>query len=109
MRGMKTGGRKRGTPNRSSCAITPYLQALSVEYFRPREELGGKSQCEMDLGQMTATERANAELKLAEFHTPKRKAVDVDMNADVKVRTIEDKLRALCGDDAYEDDEDDGG
>jgi hypothetical protein len=33
------------------------------------------------------------------------KATDVDMNAHVSVRTIEDKLRVLCGEDEEEDDD----
>ena len=35
------------------------------------------------------------------------KAVDVDMSAKINVRTIEDKLSALCGEDADEDDDED--
>ena len=31
------------------------------------------------------------------------KAVDVDLSANIHVHTIEDKLRALCGEDGDED------
>ena len=35
------------------------------------------------------------------------KAVDVDMSARVNVRTIEDKLSVLCGNDTEDDEEED--
>ena len=104
---MKTGGRKKGTPNKDKNPITAYLTAHSEEYFRPKEELFGKSQFDLDTEAMTPEDRANIEVRVAEFHTPKKKAVDVDMNANVNTRTIEDKLVLLCGGDIDDDDEDD--
>lgn len=58
------------------------------------------SQFEMDMNQLSPEDRVNAELRLLEFHTPKMKSLDMDMKAHVEVRTIEDRLRTLCGDDS---------
>lgn len=65
------------------------------------------SDFEYDMSQLAPDDRVNAELRLLEFHTPKMKAIDMDVNANVNVLTIEDKLRALCGEDEEEDEDDD--
>ena len=107
MKGMKTGGRTKGVPNKEKSPIVKYLKHHSEESFEPKEELFGTSQFDLDTEAMTPEDRANIEVRVAEFHTPKKKAVDVDMNADIRVRTIEDRLRILCGEDADDDDTDD--
>ncbi len=61
------------------------------------------SDFEADMIALSPNERVNAELHLLEFHTPKMKAVEVDMDVHGTVHTIEDTLRQLCG----ETDEDD--
>ncbi len=53
---------------------------------------------------LSPNDRVNAELRLLEFHTPKMKAVEVDMEMRSTVVTIEDRLRELCGE--TEEDED---
>lgn len=55
------------------------------------------SDFEVDMLMMDAAERVSAELRLLEYHTPKMKAVEVDMEMHGKVITIEDRLRRLCG------------
>lgn len=62
------------------------------------------SDFEADMIALTPNERVNAELRLLEFHTPKLKAVDVDMDVHGSVVTIEDRLRELCGEDEEDDD-----
>lgn len=57
------------------------------------------SDFEADMIAMSPAERLNAELRLMEFHTPKMKAVEVDLEANVKTSTIEDLLSELCQDD----------
>lgn len=146
MKGMKTGGRKKGTPNKEN-PLKGFIRAHSLAYFEPRIQTdpitGGSreiqrqrlvqdeegnvykvidlipltdhasglplniSDFEADMIALSPNERVNAELRLLEFHTPKMKAVEVDMSAKVNVRTIEDKLSVLCGEDTEEDDEDD--
>ncbi len=110
MKGMKTGGRKKGTPNKEN-PLKGFIRAHSLDYFQPKEtECDGKkcmmSQFELDMTGLDPESRVNAELRLLEFHTPKMKAVDVDMSARVNVRTIEDKLSVLCGNDTDDDDDD---
>lgn len=107
MKGMKTGGRKKGTPNKVKKPVVPFLEKHSAEYFMPSEALGGRSQFDVDTEAMAPEARANLEVKILEFHTPRKKAVDVGMNAQVNVRTIEDKLRSLCGNDAEDEEDDD--
>lgn len=60
------------------------------------------SDFEADMIAMSPAERLNAELRLLEFHTPKMKAVEVDLEANVKTNTIEDLLTELCKEDEEE-------
>lgn len=54
------------------------------------------SDFEADMIALSPGERVNAELRLLEFHTPKMKAMDVDIDAKVSPKTIEDMLSDLC-------------
>ena len=108
-KGKKTGGRQKGTPNKEN-PLKGYLRAHSLSYFEPREQTdedtGRKfmaSDFDMDMSGLAPDDRVMAELRLLEFHTPKMKSVDVDMDVHATVRTIEDTLMELCG----ETDEDD--
>lgn len=109
---MKTGGRKKGTPNKDN-PIKGFIKAHSLDYFKPRDvEVNGEtvniSEFDEDMAALSPDDRVNAEIRLLEYHTPRMKAIDVDVNAQVNVQTIEDKLRALCGEEVDgEDDEDD--
>lgn len=126
-KGRKTGGRQKGTPNKenplkgylrahSLAYFEPRVQTnadgtpRTIEYRdkdgivvsaialadaegNPRE----MSDFDVDMMILGANERVNAELRLLEFHTPKMKAVEVDMDVHGSVTTIEDRLRQLCG------------
>lgn len=55
------------------------------------------SDFEADMIALSPNECVNAELRLLEFHTPKMKAVEVDMDVRGSASvTIEDRLRELC-------------
>lgn len=131
-KGKKTGGRQKGTPNKEN-PLKGYLRTHSTSYFEPRPQIDidgsprkltaiidgseitvavladakGKplvmSDFEADLLSMKASDRVIAELRLLEFHTPKMKAVELDMEAHVTTKTIEDRLRELCGDSDQDD------
>lgn len=69
------------------------------------------SDFEADMIALAPAERVSAELRLLEFHTPKIKAVEVDMDLRASSITIEDRLRQLCCEDGCDEDdsdEDDG-
>lgn len=64
------------------------------------------SDFEADMIALGPNDRVTAELRLLEFHTPKMKAVEVDMDLHATTITIEDRLRQLCGEEDEEDEED---
>lgn len=102
MKGMKTGGRKKGVPNKEN-PLKGYLASHSLEYFKPREQQidGAKqtiSDFELDMLQLAPDDRVAAEIRLLEFHTPKRKAVDIDLDAQISAQGIEDLLSSLASD-----------
>ncbi|MCM1522494.1 MAG: hypothetical protein NC039_07575 [Muribaculaceae bacterium] len=108
-KGKKTGGRQKGTPNKDN-PLKDYLRAHSIKFFEPKEqvdeETGQKfiaSDFDIAMAALAPDDLVAAELKLLEFHTPKMKAVEVDMDVHGTVHTIEDTLKELCG----ETDEDD--
>lgn len=133
-KGKKTGGRQKGTPNKEN-PLKGFIRSHSNDYFTPRPQVGldgtpkkiyayadGEkieidvlvdaegnplvmSDFDADTLALKPAERVAAELKLLEFHTPKMKAVEVDMDARVSVHTIEDRLRELCGEDDEEEDD----
>lgn len=55
------------------------------------------SDFEADMIALSPNDRVIAELRLLEFHTPKMKAVELDMDIHTTNLTIEDRLRDLCG------------
>lgn len=96
MKGRKTGGRVKGTPNKltpEKKAIKQLLQKHSLEYMTPRQD--GLSDFERDLEQMTPVERATLEIKVLEFHTPKMQAASIDARINETTVTIEDRLIKL--------------
>ncbi len=142
-KGYKTGGRKKGTPNKSN-PIKDILINHSVEYFSKRiqiDRVTGEarqieksrlaqdedgniykvidkipltdsdgfplniSDFEADMLALNSADRVAAELKIIEFHTPKMKSQDINMEVNMGPRTIEDTLRTLCQ--GEEDDEED--
>lgn len=62
------------------------------------------SDFEFDMKFLAAADRVAAELKILEFHTPRMKSQDINMEVNMGPRTIEDTLEALCrGEDEEED------
>ena len=98
MKGKKTGGRQKGTPNKEK-PLRASLRSHSDKYFSPNSENpGGISDFEIDLLQMDAASRAATHIKLLKYHTPEMKSVDVEMTADIQAATLGDKLARLVED-----------
>lgn len=105
----RLGGRAPGTPNKEN-PLKGYLRAHSLEYFKPKPQINSDgtpreipiyvdgvkvkvlilndsegnplvmSDFDVDMLQLKDVERVNAEIRLLEFHTPKMKSVDVDVD-----------------------------
>lgn len=128
MKGKKTGGRQKGTPNKEN-PMKSLLRAKSEEYFQPKpqtdpdgsprklkivadgqvitimelkDEKGHPlvmSDYDVDMMQLSPADRVSANLRILKFHTPEMKSVDMDMNIKGGSISIEGRLRSLCGED----------
>ena len=66
------------------------------------------SDFEFDMKFLSPADRVSAELKIMEFHTPRMKSQDINMEINMGPRTIEDTLKTLCGgEDGGESEEED--
>lgn len=100
MKGQKTGGRQKGTPNKDN-PIRGYLLAHSIGYFKPNaKNPDGMSDFETDLAMMTPEDRVSAEIRILKHHTSELKSVDMDMTLADHTETIDERLARL----ALEDD-----
>jgi hypothetical protein len=78
-------GRKKGTPNKATIAVAEKLAALNFDPFLLMVELAKDENNSPELrGKMAA--------ELASFLAPKRKAQEVELNAEVNVhKTVSDE------------------
>lgn len=116
MKGKKTGGRVAGTPNKNN-PIKQVLREHSVDYFTrniPPEDVDcfhdeekkaafvernqGKlfSQYDIDIMCMKPSDRANAELNLLNYHTPKMQATAVDLAVNETNISLRTKVQMIA-------------
>lgn len=96
MKGQKTGGRQKGTPNKDN-PIRGYLLTHSIGYFKPNEKNpDGMSDFEVDLAMMTPEDRVGAEIRILKHHTSELKSVDMDMTVAEHNETIDERLARLA-------------
>ena len=85
MKGKKTGGRQKGTPNK----ITKITREITEEIA-----LGMYEQVMKDINKLSAKDHVQVFLKLVEFNVPKPQSLDISL-AKEQERTIEDELLDL--------------
>ncbi|MEZ3589658.1 MAG: hypothetical protein K1V84_01305 [Muribaculaceae bacterium] len=88
----RLGGRQKGTPNKT----TSEFRQILAGHWQRYEESG---QFQADLDALDPATRAVVMEKYAQYFAPKMKSVEVDMTLNNANETIEDRLRALCGED----------
>jgi hypothetical protein len=86
--GKKTGGRKAGTPNKTTALNKSIITQMLAQY----NDSGLMSS---DFLSLDAKDRITIAERLMQYVMPKIQAVDMNVAAEVKERTIEDKLIAL--------------
>ena len=87
MKGKKTGGREKGTPNKTTAVSRQLIQDIVSPYFNSEQFM-------LDVGKLDPKERIDAMTKLAAFLVPKPQSIAVDLH-NTKKTTIEDRLKAL--------------
>lgn len=87
MKGKKTGGRVKGTPNKATAFGRELINDILSDYYTT----GTLAQ---DLKDLEPKERVDAMIKLAAFVTPKPQTIDMSLSQSSK-KTIEDTLIAL--------------
>lgn len=89
MLGKKTGGRKKGTPNKISKEAKPFVVAAVSNYY-------SSQQFREDLDSLEPKDRLAAIIKLSEYVLSKLQSTTIDIQSD-DARTIEDRLTDLSG------------
>lgn len=88
MKGKKTGGRQKGTPNKA----TQFSKELINEILSDYVTTGAMAS---DMKRLEPEDRINVMIKLAAFVTPKPQSIDLSVNKE-KEKTIEDTLAQLA-------------
>lgn len=89
-KGKKTGGRKPGTPNKTSAEVRSKLSKVVSDYYNSKT-------FEEDIADLDPKDRVQVMEKLASYVLPKMQATTLDMTVESK-KTIEDKLIELSMD-----------
>ena len=85
--GKKTGGRQKGTPNKTTAFSKQVIQEIVSDYTNSENLMN-------DLAALEPKERLDVMIKLMGFITPKPQSVDMPLTTE-KVKTIEDTLAEL--------------
>ena len=98
MKGKKTGGREKGTPNKTTAKMKDVIQNIVSDYMS-NEEIDKDNPYERhfaaDMARLEPKDRLDAMIKLMAFVTPKPQSVALGLIGGEKKKTIEDTLREL--------------
>lgn len=90
--GKKTGGRKKGTPNKSTALGKEVIVSLLTNY-------SDSGLMASDFLALDPKDRLIIAEKLMQYTMPKMQATAIDLTTGDKERTIEDRLAELAGED----------
>ncbi len=90
--GKKTGGRKKGTPNKSSVLGKEVIVSLLSDY-------SSSGLMTSDFMALDPKDRLVIAERLMQYTMPKMQATAIDLNTGDKEKTIEDRLAELAGED----------
>ena len=91
MKGEKTGGRKKGTPNKATAFTREVITSVLGDYI----ETGMLGE---DFKKLAAKDRVDAVIKLAGFILPKPQSIDMNVSANVHHAAIDEILAKLAKD-----------
>ena len=89
----KTGGRKKGTPNKSTSAVKGYITDVLQAYMQPTAPNSKQPNLQKDLANMLPEERVRAMTQLACYVIPKQQSLSIEeqtqIEADALVQLLE--------------------
>lgn len=88
--GRKTGGRKKGTPNKSTTLGKEVIVSLLTDY-------AGSGLMTADFMALDPKDRLVIAERLMQYTMPKMQATAIDLSAAGSEKTIEDRLSELAG------------
>ena len=90
--GKKTGGRKKGTPNKSTTLGKEVIVSLRADY-------SNSGLMTSDFMALDPKDRLVIAERLMQYTMPKMQATAIDLNTGDREKTIEDLLAELAGED----------
>jgi hypothetical protein len=90
--GKKTGGRKKGTPNKATMLGKEVIVSLLSDY-------SNSGLMASDFMALEPKDRLVIAERLMQYTMPKMQATAIDLNTGEKEKTIEDRLAELAGED----------
>lgn len=84
----KTGGRQKGTPNKTTAAVKNYITQVLSDYMQPGSEDGTQPTFEQDMAAMLPAERVRAMTQLAGYVIPKQQALSVSEQTQIEADAI---------------------
>lgn len=88
--GKKTGGRKAGTPNKTTAITKEAISKIIDEY-------NSSGMMQSDLMGLDPRDRLEITVKLMSYVLPKVQSVALDVSGNISTKTIEDELTELAG------------
>ena len=89
----KTGGRTKGTPNKTTSAVKGYITDVLQTYMQPATKGSKQPNLQTDLAAMLPEDRVRAMTQLACYVIPKQQALSIDeqkqLEADALVQLLE--------------------
>lgn len=83
----KTGGRQKGTPNKTTAAVKGYILEVVGDYMQPAGD-GKHPTLQADLLAMLPEDRVKAVTALAGYIIPKQQALSIDEQAQMETEAL---------------------
>lgn len=84
----KTGGRQKGTQNKTTSAVKNYITQVLSDYMQPEQNDGEQPTLSADLRGMLPVDRVRAMTQLAGYVIPKQQALSVAEQTQVEAEAL---------------------
>ena len=84
----KTGGRQKGTPNKTTAAVKNYITEVLSDYMQPAPKGSKKPTLAQDIAAMLPEDRVRAMTQLAGYVIPKQQALSVAEQTQVEADAL---------------------